>query len=75
MSKRSQRYTMAVAAGMFAVLAALIPGTAGAEPAPPGPTTTSTNDDLTDMVMDAIEHGAPASPTTTPLPAPPLSGQ
>jgi hypothetical protein len=26
---------------------------------------------LADMVMDAIQHGGPAAPTTTPVPAPP----
>lgn len=37
-------------------------------PTPPPPIPGSTNDDLADMVMDAIQHGAP---TTTPVPAPP----
>lgn len=47
-------------------------GVASAEPSspPPGPTTTSTDDELVDMVMDAIEHGDPA-PVTTPAPPPP----
>jgi hypothetical protein len=48
-------------------------GTASAEPtsAPaPGPTTSS-SDELTDMVMDAIRPGGSAAPTTTPVPAPP----
>ena len=40
------------------------------DPAPPGPTT-STSDELADMVMDVIQHGTPAAPTTTPVPAPP----
>jgi hypothetical protein len=26
---------------------------------------------LADMVMDVIQHGGPAAPTTTPVPAPP----
>jgi hypothetical protein len=26
---------------------------------------------LADMVMDTIQHGGPAAPTTTPVPAPP----
>jgi len=44
-----------------------------AEPAQPDPPTpgTSTSDELGDMVMDAIEHGGAAAPTTTPVPAPP----
>ena len=28
------------------------------------------SDDLTDMVMDAIQHSGPAAPTTTPVPSP-----
>ena len=52
----------------FAVFAV---GTANADPAPPGPTTTatSTSDDLADMVMEVIDQGA--APTATPVPAPP----
>jgi hypothetical protein len=46
-------------------------GTANAEPSQPGPTTTSTSDDLADMVMGVIEHGSVPVPTTTPPPAPP----
>jgi hypothetical protein len=48
-------------------------GPAGAEPTQtpaPGPATSS-SDDLTDMVMDVIENGGVAAPTTTPAPAPP----
>jgi hypothetical protein len=42
---------------------------AAAEPLPtPPPAPGSTNDELADMVMDAIQHGAP---TTTPVPASP----
>jgi hypothetical protein len=54
-------------------LSAFAIGTASAEPTPPpapGPTTSS-SDDLADMVMDTIQHGGPAAPTTTPVPAPP----
>jgi hypothetical protein len=54
-------------------LSAFAIGTASAEPTPlpaPGPATSS-SDDLADMVMDAIQHGEPAAPTTTPVPAPP----
>jgi hypothetical protein len=47
-------------------------GTASAEPTQtPAPGPTSTSDELADMVMDAIQHGDPAAPTTTPVPAPP----
>ena len=35
------------------------------------PVTTSTSDELADMVMDVIQHGGPAAPTTTVVPAPP----
>lgn len=48
-------------------------GAASAEPTPlpaPGPTTSS-SDELADMVMDAIQPGTPAVTTTTPVPAPP----
>jgi hypothetical protein len=54
-------------------LSAFAIGTASAEPTqPPAPVpTTSNSDELADMVMDAIQHGGPAAPTTTPVPAPP----
>jgi hypothetical protein len=46
-------------------------GTASAQPTTPAPPPPgSTSDELADMVMDAIGHGA-AAPTTTPVPAPP----
>jgi hypothetical protein len=53
-------------------LTGLAGGVAAAEPSSPAPAPpgTSTEDELTDMVMDAIEHG-PAAPITTPVPAPP----
>jgi hypothetical protein len=46
-------------------------GVAQAQPSTPAPPPVpgSTNDDLADMVMDAIEHGS--APTTTPVPPPP----
>jgi hypothetical protein len=37
----------------------------------PGPATTSTTDELADMVMGVIQHGNPVAPSTTPVPAPP----
>jgi hypothetical protein len=53
-------------------LSVLAIGTASAEPTqPPAPGPTSTSDELADMVLDAIQHGNPAAPTTTPVPAPP----
>jgi hypothetical protein len=54
----------------FSVYAVASVATANAEPADPGLPTPSTTDELADMVMDVIEHGAPAAPTTTPAPAP-----
>ena len=66
------RWLLSAAAGAVVGLSAFALGTASADPTPPpapGPTTSS-SDDLTDMVMDAIEQGGPAAPTTTPV-APP----
>jgi hypothetical protein len=66
------RWLLSAAAGAVIGLSAFAIGTAGADPTlPPAPgPTTSSSDDLTDMVMDAIEQGGPAAPTTTPV-APP----
>jgi hypothetical protein len=73
------RWLWPVAAGVLIGLSGLTLSTANAEPTtPPGPTTTSTSDELADMVMDVIQHGTPAAPTTTPVPAPahwPVSGR
>jgi len=67
------RWVWTAVTGVVLGLSVLAVGTANAEPAQPGPPTpgTSTSDELADMVMDAIEHGGPAAPTTTPVPAPP----
>jgi hypothetical protein len=52
-------------------LAGLAGGTAIAQPSSPAPAPPgSTSDELADMVMDAIGHGA-GTPTTTPVPPPP----
>jgi hypothetical protein len=62
------------AAGAVIGLSVFAIGTASAQPTQPpapGPATTSTSDELADMVMDVIQHGGPAAPTTTPVPAPP----
>lgn len=64
------RWLLAAVAGVFIGLSALTVATANADPAPPTPTTSS-SDELADMVMDVIQHGGPAAPTTTPVPAPP----
>lgn len=65
-----------VVAAVVLGLATASVGVAQAEPTnpPPGPTTTSTDDELVDMVMDAISHGdtAPATlPDPTPVAPPP----
>jgi hypothetical protein len=67
------RWVWTAVTGAVIGLSVLAAGTANAEPAQPSPPTpgTSTSDELADMVMDAIEHGGPAAPTTTPVPAPP----
>ncbi len=67
----TKRWVVSVGAGWL-VLAALSAGTASAEPttAAPPPPATSTPDELADMVMDAMGHGASA-PSTTAVPAPP----
>jgi hypothetical protein len=70
----AMRWVLAAVAGASIGLSAFVIGAAGAEPtqAPaPGPAATSTSDELADMVMDVIQHGGPAAPTTTPVPAPP----
>ena len=69
----TKRVWLSVAAVLIGI-SALSLGTAAAEPpttpVPPSPAAdTSSTDDLTDMVLDAIQHGA--APTTTPVPAPP----
>ena len=56
------RWLLSAAAGAVIGLSAFAIGTAIADPTPPpapGPATSS-SDDLTDMVMDAIQHGGPA---------------
>jgi|SoiMethySBSTD1v2_1073268.scaffolds.fasta_scaffold94689_2 hypothetical protein len=67
------RWVWTAVTGAVLGLSVLVVGTADAEPAQPDPPTpgTSTSDELGDMVMDAIEHGGAAAPTTTPVPAPP----
>jgi hypothetical protein len=67
------RWLLSAVAGAVIGLSALAMGTASAEPTqPPAPgPTTSSSDELADMVMDVVQHGGPAAPTTTPVPAPP----
>jgi hypothetical protein len=67
--------TVRILLAVLAVLVGLSVGSLGvaqADPSTPspGPSTTSTDDELTDMVLDALAHGS-AAPTTTPAPAPP----
>jgi hypothetical protein len=61
-------------AGAVIGFSAFAIGAASAEPTQPpvpGPATTSTSDELADMVLDVIQHGGAAAPTTTVVPAPP----
>jgi hypothetical protein len=63
--------TAATVAVLLGALA-LAGGIASAAPPPspaPGPVTTSSPDEIADMVMDAIQQTG--APTTTPVPAPP----
>ena len=66
------RWLLSAVAGAVIGFSAFAIGVASADPtAPPAPgPTTSSSDDLTDMVMDAIQHSGPAAPTTTPVPSP-----
>ena len=65
------RCLLSAVVGVLIGVSVFAAGTAGAEPAQPGPTTTSSSDELADMVLDVVERGAVAAPTTTPVPAPP----
>jgi hypothetical protein len=67
------RWVWSAVAGVVFGLSVLAIGAANAEPtSPPAPAPgTSSSDELADMVMDVIQHGGPAAPTTTPVPAPP----
>jgi hypothetical protein len=70
MNAAAMRWLLSAAAGAAIGLSAFAIGTASAEPTQPpapGPPTTSTSDELADMVMDVIQHGGPAAPTTTPV--------
>jgi hypothetical protein len=64
------RRLLSAVAGLLIGLSLFAAGTACAEPVQPGPTTTSSSDELADMVLDVVEHGAPAAPSTSPVPAP-----
>ena len=68
------RWLSAVVAGVLIGISAVAIGSANAQPVPPPPPGPiqpgSTDQELADMVMDVIENGGPAVPTTTPLPAP-----
>jgi hypothetical protein len=68
----AMRWLLSAAADAVIGLSAFGIGTASADPTPsPAPDpTTSSPDDLADMVMDAIQHGEPATPTTTAVPPP-----
>jgi hypothetical protein len=65
------RWLLSAVAGVLIGLSAFAAGTASAEPAEPGPTTTSSSDELADMVLDVVEHSSVVAPTSTSVPAPP----
>jgi hypothetical protein len=67
------RLVLSAVAGVVLGLSVLGIGTANAEPTPPPAPApgTSSSDELADMVMDVIQQGGPAAPSTTPVPAPP----
>lgn len=68
------RWQFAVLAGMLIGISAIATSPANAQPIPPPPPPTqpgsSSTEELADMVLDAIEHGSAAAPTTTPVPQP-----
>jgi hypothetical protein len=66
------RWVLTAVAGILIGASAVTAGWANAQPAPPPEPVqpASTTDELADMVMDVIEGGGQAVPTTTPLPAP-----
>ncbi len=68
----AMRCVLSVSAGVFIGASAFAMASAAAQPAPvppPAPAQPgSTSDDLADMVMDVIENGTVAAPTTTPVP-------
>jgi hypothetical protein len=62
------RWLVSAAVGVLLGFSALGVGTAHADPADTGSTTTtSTPGELADMVMDVIEHGGVGTPTPTEL--------
>jgi hypothetical protein len=69
----AMRCVLTAVAGILAGASVFAVGSANAQPAPPpGPIQPgSTSDELADMVMDVIEHGEVAAPTTTPAAAAP----
>ena len=69
----AMRCVLTAVAGILAGAFGFAVGSANAQPAPPpGPIQPgSTSDELADMVMDVIEHGEVAAPTTTPVVAAP----
>jgi hypothetical protein len=67
------RWALAVFAGAAIGLSVFGIGPAGADPTQtptPGPSTSS-SDDLADMVMDVIERGSADAPSASAAPAPP----
>jgi hypothetical protein len=67
------RWLLVVLAGVSIGVSGFAMGSASAQPVPSPPPRPaqpgSTSDELADMVLDVIENGAIAAPSTTPVPA------
>jgi hypothetical protein len=68
------QWLFAVVGGVLIGISVITSSSANAQPVPPPPPAPaqpgSTTEELVDMVLDAIEHDSPLTPTTPPLPAP-----
>ncbi len=70
------RWLSAVVGGVLIGISVITSSSANAQPVPPpAPPPVpaqpgSTTEELADMVLDAIEHDSPLTPTTPPSPAP-----
>jgi hypothetical protein len=72
------RWLFAVVSAALIGIAVMTSSSANAQPVPPQPPPPppvpvqpgSTTEELAEMVLDAIEHDSPLTPTTPPLPVP-----